>query len=92
MARDDAQPFMADDLTAIDPCTGIPTSLFCKLELPVLLVIGFAIGSVTPANSARSAEQKRSLVIHAQAGIQPAVSAFLHSPKGPSGSVIRQHG
>ena len=92
MARDDAQPFMADDLTAIDPCTGIPTSLFRKLELLVLLVIGFAIGSVTPANSARSAEQKRSLVIHAQAGIQPAVSAFLHSPKGPSGSVIRQHG
>jgi len=54
-----SQPFMADDLTAIDPCIGLLTSLFCKLDLPVLLVIGFAIGSVTLANSASSAEQKR---------------------------------
>ena len=83
---------MDDDLAAIDPWTDIPTRLFCKLDLPVLLVIGFAIGLVTLANCARSVEQKRSLVIHAQAGSQPAVSAFLHSPRGPSGSVIRQHG
>ncbi|MEC7580779.1 MAG: hypothetical protein VYC85_00065, partial [Pseudomonadota bacterium] len=64
---------MADDLTAIDPCIGLLTILFCKLDLPVLLVVGLAIGTVTLANSARSSEQKRSLVIHTQAGSQPAV-------------------
>ena len=56
LTRDDAQPLMADELTGIDPYPGIQTSLFWNFVFPVLLVIGFAIGSVTLTGSARPME------------------------------------
>ena len=56
LTRDDAQPLMADELTGIDPYPGIQTSLFWNFVFPVLLVIGFAIGSVTLIGSARPLE------------------------------------
>ena len=56
LTRDDAQPLMADELTGIDPYPGIQTSLFWNFVFPVLLVIGFAVGSVTLTASARPME------------------------------------
>ena len=56
LTRDDAQPLMADELTGIDPYPGIQTSLFWNFIFPVLLVIGFAVGSVTLTGSARPME------------------------------------
>ncbi len=56
LTRDDAQPLMADELTGIDPYPNIQTSLFWNFVFPVLLVIGFAIGSVTLTGSARPME------------------------------------
>ena len=56
LTRDDAQPLMAEELTGIDPYPGIQTSLFWNFVFPVLLVIGFAIGSVTLTGSARPME------------------------------------
>ena len=56
LTRDDAQPLMADELTGIDPYPGIRTSLFWNFVFPVLLVIGFAVGSVTLTGSARPME------------------------------------
>ena len=56
LTRDDAQPLMADELTGIDPYPGIQTSLFWNFVFPVLLVIGFAVGSVTLTGSARPME------------------------------------
>ena len=56
LTRDDAQPLMADELTGIEPYSGIQTSLFWNFVFPVLLVIGFAIGSVTLTGSARPME------------------------------------
>ena len=56
LTRDDAQPLMADELTGIDPYPGIQTSLFWNFVSPVLLVIGFAVGSVTLTGSARPME------------------------------------
>jgi len=56
LTRDDAQPLMADELTGVDPYPGIQTSLFWNFVFPVLLVIGFAIGSVTLTGSARPME------------------------------------
>ncbi len=56
LTRDDAQPLMADELTGIEPYTGIQTSLFWNFVFPVLLVIGFAVGSVTLTGSARPME------------------------------------
>ena len=56
LTRDDAQPLMADELTGIDPYPGIQTSLFWNFVFPVLLVIGFAVGSVTLTGSASPME------------------------------------
>ena len=56
LTRDDAQPLMADELTGIDPYPNIQTSLFWNFVFPVLLVIGFAVGSVTLTGSARPME------------------------------------
>lgn len=56
LTREDAQPLMADELTGIDPYPGIQTSLFWNFVFPVLLVIGFAVGSVTLTGSARPME------------------------------------
>ncbi|MGB0320867.1 MAG: Na+/H+ antiporter NhaC family protein [Pseudohongiellaceae bacterium] len=56
LTREDAQPLMADELTGIDPYPGIQTSLFWNFVFPVLLVIGFAVGSVTLKGSARPME------------------------------------
>lgn len=56
LTLDDAQPLMADELTGIDPYPGIQTSLFWNFVFPVLLVIGFAVGSVTLTGSARPME------------------------------------
>lgn len=56
LTRDDAQPLMADELTGIDPYPGIQTSLFWNFVFPVLLVIGFAVGSVKLTGSARPME------------------------------------
>ena len=56
LTREDAQPLMADELTGIDPYPGIQTSLFWNFVFPVLLVIGFAVGSVKLTGSARPME------------------------------------
>jgi len=56
LTREDAQPLMADELTGIDPYPGIQTSLFWNFVFPGLLVIGFAVGSVTLTGSARPME------------------------------------
>ncbi|MEE4110573.1 MAG: Na+/H+ antiporter NhaC family protein, partial [Halieaceae bacterium] len=54
--RDDAQPLMAEELTGIGPFPGIRTSLFWNFVFPVVLVIGFALGSVIITSSARPLE------------------------------------
>ncbi len=53
---DDAQPLMADELTGIEPLQGIRTSLFWNFIFPVLLVVGFALGSVLITSSAKPME------------------------------------
>ena len=54
--RDGAQPLMGDELTGIQPAEGINTSLFWNFIFPVLLVIGFALGSVMLTSSAKPME------------------------------------
>ncbi|CAN0604679.1 unnamed protein product, partial [Ectocarpus sp. 12 AP-2014] len=54
--RDDAQPLMADELTGIEAVEGINTSLFWNFVFPVLMVIGFALGSVIITSSAKPLE------------------------------------
>ncbi len=56
LTRDDAPPLMADELPGIAPYPGIHTSVFWNFVFPVLLVIGFAVGSVTLTGSARPME------------------------------------
>ncbi len=56
LVRDGAQPLMGDELTSIDPFSGIKTSLFWNFLFPVLLVIGFALSSVFLTGSARPME------------------------------------
>ena len=54
--RDDAQPLMAEELTGIGPFEGIRTSLLWNFVFPVVLVIGFAVGSVVITSSAKPLE------------------------------------
>ncbi|MEE4278111.1 MAG: Na+/H+ antiporter NhaC family protein [Halieaceae bacterium] len=54
--RDDAQPLMADELTGIEAFEGIRTSLLWNFVFPVLLVVGFALGSVIITASAKPLE------------------------------------
>jgi Na+/H+ antiporter NhaC len=54
--RDDAQPLMADELTGIEAFPGISTSLLWNFVFPVLLVVGFALGSVIITSSAKPLE------------------------------------
>jgi Na+/H+ antiporter NhaC len=56
LVRDGAQPLMGDELTGIQPAEGINTNLFWNFIFPVLLVIGFALGSVMLTSSAKPME------------------------------------
>jgi Na+/H+ antiporter NhaC len=54
--RDGAQPLMSRELTDIEPYEGIRTSLFWNFILPVLIVIGVAVGSFVVTKSALTME------------------------------------
>ncbi len=54
--RDGAEPLMGQELTNIEPYEGIQTSLLWNFIFPVVLVIGFAIGSVILTSSAKPME------------------------------------
>ena len=56
VVRDGGEPLMADELTGIEPSPGIRTSLFWNFVFPVMLVIGFALGSVYMTDSAKPLE------------------------------------
>ena len=56
VVRDGGEPLMADELTGIEPYEGIRTSLFWNFILPVMLVIGFALVSVSLTSSAKPLE------------------------------------
>ncbi len=56
LVRDGAQPLMGEELTGIEPFPGIRTSLWWNFVFPVLLVIGFAIGSIAITASAKPME------------------------------------
>ena len=56
VVRDGGEPLMADELTGIEPSLGIRTSLFWNFVFPVMLVIGFALGSVYMTDSAKPLE------------------------------------
>lgn len=53
---DGAQPLMGVELTNIQPYPGINTSLFWNFVFPVIIVIGFAVGSVIVTGSAKPME------------------------------------
>jgi Na+/H+ antiporter NhaC len=54
--RDGAEPLMSEELTGIQPYEGIRTSLFWNFVLPVLIVIGVALGSFFVTSSALTME------------------------------------
>lgn len=54
--RDGAQPLMSRELTDIEPYEGVKTSLFWNFLLPVLIVIGVAVGSFIVTKSALTME------------------------------------
>lgn len=54
--RDGAQPLMSRELTDIEPFDGVRTSLFWNFVLPVLVVIGVAVGSFVVTKSALTME------------------------------------
>jgi Na+/H+ antiporter NhaC len=54
--RDGAEPLMSEELTGIEPYPGIRTSLFWNFLVPVLVVIGVAIGSWLTGGSALTME------------------------------------
>ena len=56
LVADGAQPLMGEELTGIQPAEGIKTSLFWNFIFPVLLVVGFALGSVVLTSSAKPME------------------------------------
>lgn len=56
VVRDGGEPLMADELTGIEPSPEIRTSLFWNFVFPVILVIGFALGSVYLTDSAKPLE------------------------------------
>jgi len=53
---DGAQPLMGEELTNIKPFPGIKTSLLWNFIFPVIVVIGFAVGSVILTGSAKPME------------------------------------
>ncbi|HSD70808.1 MAG TPA: Na+/H+ antiporter NhaC family protein [Woeseiaceae bacterium] len=54
--RDGAEPLMSEELTGIQPYPGVKTSLFWNFVLPVLIVIGVAMGSFFVTASALTME------------------------------------
>jgi len=54
--RDGAEPLMSEELTAIEPYPGVSTSLFWNFVLPVVVVIGVAVGSFIVTSSALTME------------------------------------
>lgn len=54
--RDGAVPLMAEELTEIEPFSGVKTSLFWNFFLPVIVVVGLAIGSFAMTGSALTME------------------------------------
>lgn len=54
--RDGAEPLMSEELTGIEPYAGVRTSLFWNFVLPVLIVIGVAMGSFFVTSSALTME------------------------------------
>ncbi|MDH4109567.1 MAG: transporter [Gammaproteobacteria bacterium] len=54
--RDGAEPLMSEELTAIEPYPGVATSLFWNFVLPVIVVIGVAVGSFIVTASALTME------------------------------------
>lgn len=54
--RDGADPLMGEELTDIEPYTGVRTSLFWNFFLPVIIVIGIAVGSFVMTRSALTME------------------------------------
>lgn len=54
--RDGAEPLMAEELTEIEPYTGVKTSLFWNFLLPVIVVISVAISSFITTGSALTME------------------------------------
>ncbi|MDZ7643047.1 MAG: Na+/H+ antiporter NhaC family protein [Woeseiaceae bacterium] len=54
--RDGAQPLMSRELTEIEPFDGVRTSLFWNFVLPVLIVVGVAVGSFATTGSALTME------------------------------------
>jgi Na+/H+ antiporter NhaC len=54
--RDGAEPLMSEELTAIEPYPGVSTSLFWNFVLPVVVVIGVAVGSFIVTSSSLTME------------------------------------
>jgi len=54
--RDGADPLMGEELTDIEPYGGVRTSLFWNFLLPVIIVIGVAVGSFIVTKSALTME------------------------------------
>jgi len=54
--RDGAEPLMSEELTAIEPYPGVSTSLFWNFVLPVIVVIGVAVGSFVVTSSSLTME------------------------------------
>ena len=54
--RDGAVPLMAEELTEIEPHSDVRTSLFWNFLLPVIVVIGVAVGSFAATGSALTME------------------------------------
>lgn len=56
LIADDAEPLMATDLTEIKAASHVSTNLMLNFLLPVLLVVGFALGAVILTSSAKPLE------------------------------------
>ena len=54
--RDGAEPLMSEELTGIEPYAGVRTSLFWNFVLPVMIVIGVAMGSFFVTSTALTME------------------------------------
>jgi Na+/H+ antiporter NhaC len=54
--RDGAEPLMGEELTSLKPYPGIKTNLLWNFIFPVVLVIGFSVGSVIITGSAKPME------------------------------------
>jgi Na+/H+ antiporter NhaC len=56
LLADGAEPLMATDLTSIEAASHVRTNLMLNFVLPVLLVVGFAVGAVILTSSAKPLE------------------------------------